>query len=90
MNLCIKTEMNAGDELACVYLSPALSPRRGTPNTCSEWGFQVPSSSICLFGKEELVEALGLHFLHPRANPPLQSWQQSSAQPQRAGQTGRT
>lgn len=73
MNLCIKTQLHAGDKLACVCLSPALSPRWGIPNSCSEWGYPAPSGSICLFGREGLVEALGLHFLHAGANPPLQS-----------------
>lgn len=54
-------------------VSPALSLHWRTPSSCTEWHFPVPSSSICLFGKEGLVEALGLHFLHPRASPPLQS-----------------
>lgn len=62
MNLCIKSQLHTGDKLACVCLSPALSPCWGTPNSCSEWHFPVPSGSICLFGKKELVEALGLHF----------------------------
>lgn len=73
MNLRMKSWLHAGDKLACVCLSPTLSPCWGTPNSCSRWHFPVPSGSICPFGKEGLVEALGLHFLHPRANPPLQS-----------------